>query len=461
MESLIVPSFNQTECLNLDKRMCYSPTANFGDDFNVIIREMLKKQSVHENSMVEESIECKVTDHGETNDSCKQKHNTMTTNNKIGTENEIADKALIRVKSDGDRKGEDTESNKDQKNKNKEKKKKWKPMPMENLGFNLSLFPRPVNDNLKTSENDRRLFEKIEEEYEKFEAKCEPFENLRDFEGCVFGKEKYLRADKDRKVRKVHKEIKDKYCRNIKNNKGRKTLYIHHRLSKLISLDIQSMSYLPCATKEKSLELAKNNSAKKTVYTRSPVTAARPANPQCLAYAIDNNNLPSDIDSQIANLLINIQHRDLTPEDYDLLLRLDDRVKPKTLDETTLTKFKTDKVENNDNCEIIFLKKRLLLTIVVYNSCSIWCYLMESHLLLFQYETDEGWVGEGSAAKPTATQRSLFWVILITSSTRSTMSDLPAKSAVTGIALTSATSAPTTAATFLSSTELIMTDSSS
>lgn len=402
MESLIIPKFNQVENLNWEKKMCYSPTANFGDDFNIIIRGIMEQKNVHENSMMEGSRERQLTGNGHIKYNCvnKQKCNSMTTKNSMGNKNDIADKPELGAKSEGgyehdeitkERKDEDKESNKDKKNKIKEKKKKWKPMPMEKLGFNLSLFPRPVSDNFKTSENDRRLFEEIEEEYEKFEAKCEPFEKLQEFEGCVSGNDKYLRADRDRKVRKVHKEIKNKYCRNVKNNKGRKTLYIHHRLSKLITLDVQSMSYLPCSTKRRGLDLDKNNVPNRPVYTKYSVPA-RATKPQCLAFAIDNNNVPSDIDNQIANLLINMQHRDLTPEDYDLLLRLDDRVKPKTLDETTLTKFKTDKVENNDNCEVCPICMEL------YQIGQVRKYLPCNHI--FHCECIEMWLKNSSMNCP-------------------------------------------------------------
>jgi hypothetical protein len=43
---------------------------------------------------------------------------------------------------------------------------------------------------------------------------------------------------------------------------------------------------------------------------------------------------------------------DLTPEDYELLLRLDERVAPKTISENKLNTFKTETIESNDDLEV-------------------------------------------------------------------------------------------------------------
>jgi len=47
----------------------------------------------------------------------------------------------------------------------------------------------------------------------------------------------------------------------------------------------------------------------------------------------DNSTLPPDVMS----LLVALQHRDLDPNDYELLLRLDDRVQPRTVNELQLS----------------------------------------------------------------------------------------------------------------------------
>lgn len=59
-----------------------------------------------------------------------------------------------------------------------------------------------------------------------------------------------------------------------------------------------------------------------------------------------------DFDATYLEFLIQLQHRDITPEDYEFLTRLDERIKKKTLDEEILKKLRTETVENtyHDEC---------------------------------------------------------------------------------------------------------------
>ncbi|KAJ8038470.1 hypothetical protein HOLleu_15907 [Holothuria leucospilota] len=50
--------------------------------------------------------------------------------------------------------------------------------------------------------------------------------------------------------------------------------------------------------------------------------------------------------------LINIQHRELTPEDYDLLLRLDEQVAPKTVNKDMLSSMKVVTIDVNKMAEL-------------------------------------------------------------------------------------------------------------
>lgn len=238
------------------------------------------------------------------------------------------------------------------------KKKKWRKVPLTELGFNISLFPRPVVCSDQEHVN-LYLFYKIEEECDKLENISETHENLIELEGNTQRCKKYIRADRDRKVMKVHKQVKTKYCNNVQNNKGRKAIYINHRVYKMMDLDVQRLCYMPSPKRAKNIE--KRDVARgQNNYQINPVankpyknnTAYRPTPVQCLAHAIHKDNLPSDFDTAVANLLMNIQHRDLTPEDYDLLLRLDERVAPKTLSENKLNTFKTETIESNDALEV-------------------------------------------------------------------------------------------------------------
>lgn len=52
----------------------------------------------------------------------------------------------------------------------------------------------------------------------------------------------------------------------------------------------------------------------------------------------------SSLSDDLRALLLALQHRDLDPEDYDLLLRLDERVKPKTAETSLLDSLRVEVV---------------------------------------------------------------------------------------------------------------------
>lgn len=254
---------------------------------------------------------------------------------------------------------EEGNGNKQVEEKTGKKKKKWKKLELSELGFNLSLFPRPVNNNLEIERDAAKLWAEIEQECEHNEEITAEYSDMVELEGNVKGQVKQLRRDRYRRVQKAHKQIKTKHCKSVLNNKGRKPLYINHRVYKMMELDIHRLCYMPSPKRDKikvKRDVAKGNTVtpitNKFSATRSN-NNYRPTPVQCLAHTIHKDNLPNDLDSALANLLMNLQHRDLTPEDYDLLLRLDEaRVKPKTLSENKLQQFKTEIIESNDNLEV-------------------------------------------------------------------------------------------------------------
>lgn len=241
------------------------------------------------------------------------------------------------------------------------KKKKWKKLQPSEIGFNISLFPRPVRDNSEFNVDADALWTKIENECETVEKIIEPYQNLIELEGNTSRDKRYIRVDRDRKVIKAHKQVKTKYCRSVLNNRGRKAIYVNHRVYKMMDLDIQRLCYMPSPKKAKNI-LKRDITRGKDNYSTNPSTnkphqpthrTFRPAPVQCLAHTIHKDNLPSDIDTALANLLMDLQHRELTPEDYDMLLRLDEaRVKPKTMSVDKLSAFKTETVESNDELEV-------------------------------------------------------------------------------------------------------------
>lgn len=239
--------------------------------------------------------------------------------------------------------------------KTERKKKKWKSLPLTETGFTISLFPRPVRPEMVDPEEEAKILRKIEAEQDDYEMIMDKYrdfdaKNCDPFEGICKGKDRFMRADRDRKIRKAGKQVKDKYCRSLKNNDGRTKLYIHHRVFKLINLEVRRMSFLPSRKSNYMIDedLYRNKSTNSNRSKLKPVAEnSRPAPVQNLKHALHQTNAPSDIASDIIGTLINLQHRELTPEDYDLLLRLDERVAPKTISKDILSSLKTDTVTSD------------------------------------------------------------------------------------------------------------------
>lgn len=87
--------------------------------------------------------------------------------------------------------------------------------------------------------------------------------------------------------------------------------------------------------------------------------------PVLVEYTLDHNQVTDEMkdnyDSMYIEFLMSLQHREISPEDYEYLSRLDDLVKKKTVNENALKKLKTELVTNellptieNEVCTICF-----------------------------------------------------------------------------------------------------------
>ena len=159
---------------------------------------------------------------------------------------------------------------------------------------------------------------------------------LEKYTGCG-GVEKYVRQKKNRKIEKAHKQIKHKHCTDVSNNAGRKQLFMHHRIAKRAELKEQGGHYLPeKPPKGKKVDLNRKD-CKNNVTMRKERVKPRhaPSQPEAKDFtnphALEAGFVPDDLDADIVTLLFELQERDLSPEDYDVLLRLDDRVEVKTV----------------------------------------------------------------------------------------------------------------------------------
>ena len=106
-------------------------------------------------------------------------------------------------------------------------------------------------------------------------------------------------------------------------------------------------------SEKKPLSSCLKNSAKKP--PRSNETANPPSFYNNSDFVLGSGNSGVKFDDQLfVNLLIELQDREITPEDYDLLVQLDCSVKPKTLSKAKIDSLRSDNVINaaDDICSI-------------------------------------------------------------------------------------------------------------
>ena len=72
----------------------------------------------------------------------------------------------------------------------------------------------------------------------------------------------------------------------------------------------------------------------------------REDHPAALKYELKSNNIPDGAGGAHMDKIIDLQHRDLTPEDYELLLMLDESIAPKTVSEDLLRSLAVMTVES-------------------------------------------------------------------------------------------------------------------
>lgn len=248
--------------------------------------------------------------------------------------------------------------------KRKPKKKRWKKVEPTDMGFRLSLFPRvPVVVDENDMQQEADCLSAVLEEMNDTEEKVRPFCSLLRLEGSSSTKDKLVRKDSNRREVKAHKQIKTKNITSLLNNHGRKTLYIHFRIYKMhpfLHCSAHCHPNLPQPPKKEGvcLEVAKSimkAEAKLATSVNRSIRRSRPPPPQNPSHELHSGNASSDLPVDVLSFFINLQHREMTPEDYEMLLMLDESVAPKTLDESALCCFQTDVVSEvtaGDICSV-------------------------------------------------------------------------------------------------------------
>ncbi|CAF4163056.1 unnamed protein product [Rotaria socialis] len=178
----------------------------------------------------------------------------------------------------------------------------------------------------------------------------------------------YLTRHLDRKQLSLVDDFeKTKYQRAKRSNKKNKILYMHHRLVKTVVLDPPSRNHSSGSTSDRpysseglrSVPDEKRN--RKTVPNVQKATIQKPASNvppnQLSEYTINDYTLQNNIsfDDAMIAFLLEMQNRELSPNDYEMLLRLDECVQRKTVDASALDRLPTTNVSEshlNDHCTI-------------------------------------------------------------------------------------------------------------
>ncbi|CAF1116055.1 unnamed protein product [Rotaria sordida] len=190
-----------------------------------------------------------------------------------------------------------------------------------------------------------------------------------------FEEKNYQRSKRSNKKINAHCQIKTKHAKNIKIKSHNKQLYMHHRLVKRVVLDEPSRNYLPSnpstplysfealrslVYEHRHLGIGSNRQSQvqqQTIRNNNNNNNTSNVTNQLREYTINENNILNDpcFDDAMINFLLDMQNRDLSPNDYEMLLRLDERVQRKTVDVNILDKFPTLNVSEthlNDQCTI-------------------------------------------------------------------------------------------------------------
>ncbi|CAF0984033.1 unnamed protein product [Adineta steineri] len=223
----------------------------------------------------------------------------------------------------------------------------------------------------------------------------------------------YQRSKRSNKKINAQRQIKTKHAKSIKIKSHNKHLYIHHRLAKKVRLDEPSYNYMPSSQPVPSYTLTELRSIvnqyrhpynSSYIYYSTPTRKARHtkitndmyidesqtnlAALEFREYALHEYNIPDEpsYDDAMVNFLLEMQNRDLSPEDYEMLLRLDERVQRKTVNKNILDTLPTIKVTEthlDDQCTICMEKynldqelKLLPCTHIFHSNC-IETYLQE------------------------------------------------------------------------------------
>jgi len=159
----------------------------------------------------------------------------------------------------------------------------------------------------------------------------------------------YRRVKRSNKKLNIKSQCREKQMKSVRFFPRTGTIYIHHRLYKRIQLDPPSYNYLPSDRyvpiySPEGLRTPIRSKVEKPTRTTTTTTSSHvyppapviPTEIRAFTLTEQTRTHQSDFDDAMIALLMDLQNRDLSPEDYEILLRLDERVQRKTVNTSVL-----------------------------------------------------------------------------------------------------------------------------
>ncbi|UJR26685.1 hypothetical protein I4U23_008001 [Adineta vaga] len=197
-----------------------------------------------------------------------------------------------------------------------------------------------------------------------------------------FHDKNYQRHKRSHKKMNAQRQIKTKHVKSIKIKSHNKHLYIHHRLAKKVVLDEPSLHCIPGSQsvrlytfEELRSIVYQHRHGYYSLYTDHSTSSRKPRHIksdqaiyvdesqtnssayQFREYTLNEYNIPDEpsYDDVMVTFLLEMQNRDLSPEDYEMLLRLDERIQRKTVHTSILDTLPTvtvNEIHLDDHCTI-------------------------------------------------------------------------------------------------------------
>ncbi|CAF2822727.1 unnamed protein product [Rotaria sp. Silwood2] len=164
-----------------------------------------------------------------------------------------------------------------------------------------------------------------------------------------YEQEPYQRSKLCNRKKRARRQIKTKHAKSIKIKSGNKKLYAYCRFDKIDLCDPQLQYY------EHSYSSCSYTDFESSVY--NPLCYDNVVNYQFQDYTLNEYNIQnqSQFDDNMTTVLLDMQNRDLSPNDYEILLRLDECIQRRTIGKNLLDTFSTINVNEthlNELCTI-------------------------------------------------------------------------------------------------------------